>query len=396
MTTLLPLTRIEIDGFRGLRQLELGPLGRVNVLVGGNNSGKTSVLEAISILAKPTQPAAWIDMIRWRDPGGMDESRLHSLRWCFAHRVEPFAELFYGLIGGVCHFQAEGGFGLRQLDVAFHEIGGEPSLDELEYASHLRPQVDEKFPVQEWRGGEITHEVHAAETGLDSRLTDKHHVFRFWEGLPIRSRQANMPKNAQGPLELPCEVLAAYSYQGNIRQTSALSAAIDSTDEPSLVSLLQQFDPDVQDVDIRSTMGVRPAIYLKHARLGLAPLSIFGDAMRRAVLLASTLSSLPAGGVLLMDEAEAGIHVGAQQRFFAWILQMAKQRQVQVFMTTHSLEALDALLMAMPEEAAGDEVVVFRLHHNQAQEPTSDQVQVKRFAGDLLHRLRFDRGLDVR
>lgn len=40
-----------------------------------------------------------------------------------------------------------------------------------------------------------------------------------------------------------------------------------STDGPSLVSLLPQFDPDVQDVDIRSTMGLRPAIYLKHARL---------------------------------------------------------------------------------------------------------------------------------
>ena len=65
-------------------------------------------------------------------------------------------------------------------------------------------------------------------------------------------------------------------------------------------------------------------------------------------------------------------------------------------MTTHSLEALDALLMAMPGEAADNDVVVFQLHRNQVQEPVSDQVQVKRFAGDLLHRLRFDRGLDVR
>jgi hypothetical protein len=54
------------------------------------------------------------------------------------------------------------------------------------------------------------------------------------EGLPIRSEQANMRSNAQKLLELPCEVLAAYFYQGNIRQTSALSAAIDLTDEPSL------------------------------------------------------------------------------------------------------------------------------------------------------------------
>lgn len=391
-TTPLPLTRIEIDGFRGLRQLTLEQLGPVNVLVGGNNSGKTSVLEAISILAKPTQPAAWIDMIRWRDPGSMDESRLHSLRWCFSRTAASFIEPD-ALQDGFCRFRVEGGFALQQLDVSFQEIGGEPSPDELKYASRLRPQMD---LVQEWRGGEISHKVLAPTQDLIFAHPIEYPVFRFWEGLPIRSRPPNTRKDTQAALYLPCEVLAAYSYQGNIRQTRALSAASDLVDAPSLVSLLQQFDPDVQDVDIRSTMGLRPAIYLKHAKLGLAPLSIFGDAMRRAVLLASTLSGLPVGGVLLMDEAEAGIHVGAQQRFFAWILQMAKQRQVQVFMTTHSLEALDALLMAMQSEATDDEVVVFQLHRHQTPEPSRDQVQVKRFAGDLLHRLRFDRGLDVR
>ncbi len=392
MTTSLPLTRIEMDGFRGLSQLVLGPLGRVNVLVGGNNSGKTSVLEAISILSKPTQPAAWIDMIRWRDPGGMDESRLHSLRWCFTRSAESSGGSD-ALQDGSCRFQVEGAFELQQLKVAFQEISGEPSPVELKYASRLRPQMD---LAQEWRGGEISHQVLAQTHDLLFAHPIEYPAFRFWEGLPIRSRQPNVLEGPHATLELPCEVLAAYSYQGNVRQTRALSAASDLVDAPSLVSLLQQFDPDVRDVVIRSSMGLRPAIYLKHARLGLAPLSIFGDAMRRAVLLASTLSSLPAGGVLLMDEAEAGIHVGAQQRFFAWILQMARQRQVQVFMTTHSLEALDALLMAMPGDAADDEVVVFQLHRNQAQVPTSDLVQTKRFAGDLLHRLRFDRGLDVR
>ncbi|MDP2220643.1 MAG: AAA family ATPase, partial [Hydrogenophaga sp.] len=278
----------------------------------------------------------------------------------------------------------------------FHEISGEPSPDERKYAARFRPEIEEHLLDQPWKGGEIVHTVLAKTYDLFFEHPIEYPAFRFWEGLPIRGRQSNVPKDSQRTMELPCEVLAAYSYQGNIRQTSALSAASDLVDAPSLVKLLQQFDPDVRDVVIRSSMGLRPAIYLKHARLGLAPLSIFGDAMRRAVLLASTLSGLPAGGVLLMDEAEAGIHVGAQQRFFAWILQIAKQRQVQVFMTTHSLEALDALLMAMPGEAADDDVVVFQLHRHQAQEPASDQVQVKRFAGDLLHRLRFDRGLDVR
>ena len=44
------LTSIELTGFRGFRQLKLEGLQRVNLIVGKNNSGKTSLLEGIEIL----------------------------------------------------------------------------------------------------------------------------------------------------------------------------------------------------------------------------------------------------------------------------------------------------------------------------------------------------------
>jgi len=54
--TQLPFEKVFIDGFRGLRNLELDGLGPINILVGGNNSGKTSVLEALSIACNPFEP----------------------------------------------------------------------------------------------------------------------------------------------------------------------------------------------------------------------------------------------------------------------------------------------------------------------------------------------------
>lgn len=56
---------IEIDGYRGLKRFEMSNLGRVNLLVGGNNCGKTSVLEAIYILMSRGDPAA-IWQLLWR------------------------------------------------------------------------------------------------------------------------------------------------------------------------------------------------------------------------------------------------------------------------------------------------------------------------------------------
>jgi AAA ATPase domain len=49
---------IEVSGYRGFSKYEVRDLGRVNLLVGKNNSGKTSVLEAGYMLGSGGDPAA--------------------------------------------------------------------------------------------------------------------------------------------------------------------------------------------------------------------------------------------------------------------------------------------------------------------------------------------------
>ena len=44
---------LTLENYRGFQRFELHDLGRVNLIVGTNNAGKTSVLEAVSILQSP-------------------------------------------------------------------------------------------------------------------------------------------------------------------------------------------------------------------------------------------------------------------------------------------------------------------------------------------------------
>ncbi|MBP0029630.1 AAA family ATPase [Roseofilum sp. Guam] len=44
------LRSVKIENFRGLQSLDLQDLGRLNLLVGANNCGKTSILEGIQLL----------------------------------------------------------------------------------------------------------------------------------------------------------------------------------------------------------------------------------------------------------------------------------------------------------------------------------------------------------
>jgi hypothetical protein len=155
-----------------------------------------------------------------------------------------------------------------------------------------------------------------------------------------------------------------------------------------ILELVREFDPEVEDIKIVSFRGARPAIYLQHRRLGPAPLTVFGDGLRRAVLIASILPTLEGGGILFIDEIDTGIHVRAFKRVFAWLVKAARARDVQIVAATHSLEAVDAIALSIQDQI--DDLVTFRL------EQTDQETRAKRIYGDLLLRIRWERGLDVR
>ena len=396
--TKLSLTKVGIDGFRGLRSLELIGLGRVNILVGSNNSGKTSVLEAISILCQPYNTDEWLSMVHRRDFGGFDETRSLSLRWCFTQTsaltdYDQYIEAF-------CKFTCLGSFPLRELKIKYSEFTEEVSINRPNLETYnlnsenMGPFMDDfaqqsvpNLDLQILRGAELQHFL-SWDQSLDSNFTESikkdRLILRVRDGSLIQPRfgKKNIPK-------LDTETLNPYSFQVNRNQVKALSNRIFQYDNPSVLELLKDFDADIEDIQMASFRGDRPAIYIKHKKLGVAPLSIFGDAMRRSVLLAATLLSIKGGGVLLIDEVEVGIHVGALARVFEWLVKAARQLEVQIFVTTHSLEAVDALISSR-SKSEGDDIVAF--HVSQTEEYTG----CKRFSGDLLHRLRFDRGLDVR
>jgi len=376
--TALSFTQIEINGFRGLRSLNLDDLGRINILVGDNNSGKTSVLEALSILCQPQNPDEWLSMVRRRDFGGLDETIVQSLRWCFTQAAITDYET---LIEATCDFKSYGSFPLRELSVKYSEFMGVPNSKEMRHSS--RRFMGRDLAVGEvMRGAELLHipDWTSQNFHLEPKSLSTLKVFEDFYAPSFL-----LGKRKLG-YWLDSKTLTPYSYQLNRTQLRSQSKQLFEDDS---LELLKDFDADVEGIRMASFSGGRAAIYIKHRKLGVAPLSVFGDAMRRAVLLAATLLSLKEGGILLIDEVEVGIHVDALTNVFRWLVDAARKRKIQIFVTTHSLEALDALISASSVQEE-DDIVAFHLSQ------TEEKTECKRFSGDLSHRLRFERGLDLR
>ena len=93
-------------------------------------------------------------------------------------------------------------------------------------------------------------------------------------------------------------------------------------------------------------------------------------------------------GVLLIDEIGTAIYTKASKSFFEWFVKVCKKQNVQVFVTTHSIEAIDAILEGGKSHL--EDIAGYRLEEDQG------QIYVDRFSGEKLHDIRFKMVLDVR
>jgi hypothetical protein len=88
------LDEIIIHQFRGLKDLALSGLSRVNLLVGPNDSGKTRILEAVAVFSRPFDLRMWIDAAWRREVLHPDESFLMWMEWMFPHGADSRNGLF--------------------------------------------------------------------------------------------------------------------------------------------------------------------------------------------------------------------------------------------------------------------------------------------------------------
>ena len=388
-----PFSHVMVDGFRGLRALEVADLRTINLLVGGNNSGKTSVLEAIALMASPVTGREWLEVVRRRDYGRLDESVVMSLRWCFAQKA---MELEHEIedIEFHCQFEAKGAHPLRAMKSVYREFFAEIDPKELEMTRARYLSMRNETIEGPIRTCTIDSSL---ELISDNFATEPIQQLNLLE-IPSAARKLKVSELSpiisfrrepvhRGKYGTNYAALLPYSYQLNNWQVSSRSEQLFQKDNSLLLDLIRQFDEDVLNVEVASFTGYRPAIYIKHRKLGVMPLSVFGDAMRRCLLLATTMTNLGRGGVLLLDEVEVGIHTDALPKVFRWLADAARQLQVQVIATTHSLEVLDALLAS---DLSEEELAAYQLTQ------TEGHTECKRFSGSALKRLRYERGLDIR
>ena len=161
----------------------------------------------------------------------------------------------------------------------------------------------------------------------------------------------------------------------------------------SILGLLRELDADIEDVRVAVDATGRASLRVHHKRLGRMPLEFLGGGFGKAIAIACHVVAAR-DGLLLIDEFDASLHPGAQRTIIDFLMRAAQENNVQVCISTHSIETVDAFLEAY-DELSGlfkgpEELRVFQLRQ------TEGQTEVKSLDADTARRLREDIGHDLR
>lgn len=371
-----------IHSFRGLRDLKIEKLGQINLLVGNNNSGKTSVLEATSIFCNP------FDLFNWYNIGyeregilGTRSTNVDRLVWMFPQKIDDNGT---DSENAQIHLSIEGNTPVKEVTASYERF------TEVVIPGLILETDDMTHSEGKGRKVEAVR-LNISILGTYARVVLPDDDFSFRKEATILL--SNSPRGGSAsvgdeqPPSLPIQAINPLSHRTEDLTLELWSEVVEADLKSETINLLQFFDSAIEDVDFIAPAENRQLISIKHKKLGRAPLYTFGDGLRRVFTLATTIPRVR-DGILLIDELETAIHTKALEKTFNWLVNACIRNNVQLIATTHSLEALDALLDASIDERAS--LVVYRLQQEQ------QQTTATRFDKEMTRRLREDLGMELR
>jgi hypothetical protein len=324
------LRRLEVDGFRGFEHLVVDDLADVNVIVGENNVGKTALLESLVLLG---QPCLIDNSLTLNEVRGLARVSLDTTETWSLHFNQRLRAPIVRIVGT----EADGG----QRKLSF-QVG--PGA-ELYAERHDRPA--------NWPGKYSKTFMQQQVVRFDYSHTDGEVA---WAVATIVGGELVVIDTTALPT--PVMGFHASSWRLFYNVPQLYSEVVQRGEEDLFLVGLRSIAPSMSQLRLLTRAGV-PTLYASLDDGPLLPVQAMGDGVAR---VASWLLSMVRLGNswYLIDEIENGIHHGVMSDVWRALLTAAKARNVQVFATTHSYEALEALNKArrtLGQDAPGVRVI---------------------------------------
>lgn len=313
------ITEALIKNFKCFKQLTLPDLGRITLIGGRNNVGKTALLEALFLFFDRTPPNMILKQYGWRGlanvittPEGM---------WAPIFREYDLAQ---------------------QISISVSIDGNEESVT-YKYNPH--------FALEVLPPNEIPHDSEGKTVRTDIEPVPSFSLDIEYDDGSQPKKTAHLLISPQGKpgvrhdypvtglrtaIFLPAKI--QISSKENCDRFSKLTKI---RKENEVVKFLNLIETRLKNVKI-ITEGQQPVIYGDTGLLDMIPISFMGGGMVRLLDIILAIAWCE-NTVVFVDEIENGLHRSLLPKIWEAVGDAAENYNCQVFATTHSYECLEAV-----------------------------------------------------
>ena len=354
------IEQLEIKNFRGFSEYKIEDVGQVNLLVGANNCGKTSVLEAIQLIKSKGNLSVLFSLFENRGEKKQNEEHTN-----IGYEAD-LSRIFHQF-----NIKLKSYFSIKTFSKKYHDILSVVIEDD----SVLHPYLHE--------------DIHAY---------NHQHITIRWNNTENKEKKIDYPISKSGGLlpynddKLPFHYRKILHFAGNresdvkvqlVPSSSLLpkkvAAMFDkivlTSDEDIVIDALQIIEPDIIRLascrEVSFDDYVRGGILVKSTKWkNPVPIGSFGDGIWRLLGLILSLISAK-NGTLIIDEIDTGLHHTVMSKIWKLICTTARKLNVQVFATTHCSDCWKTLAdNAAEDEFAGMPIRIHRIDKNKKKPET--------------------------
>jgi len=323
------LKSVSIRNFRVFDELSINHLSRINLIAGRNNAGKTSLLEALFLLAGGGNPQMAVNPYVTRGPDFPPSNGREMLRETLWKPM--FTALDTSRIVEIAAEHAEHGpLTLRML---------------LEGSKHIEIPLGNlsDFPTRVFHGEPAL--LFSFKSGLQPAVERRIQVV----GQSIQVQQPDLPEPFTA-------VILSTSIASHQEDAERLGRLRRQKQGAQVLDALRIIEPRLQSIEENSASG-SPMIWGDIDLPELVPLAMMGEGITRLARLVLAIANAPSG-LVLVDEIETGLHHSVLPDVWRAVDEAAKQFDTQVVATTHSYECIRAAHEAL---GSGDGFLLHRL-----------------------------------
>jgi len=307
--------KLSIENFRGIEKIELNDFKQINLFVGENNCGKTTILESLFLITGISNPQFLMTINQLRGLNyllGNDKEHL-----LIYHKLDYKNEIL---------IEAESIESERTLKIKPHKQDGSEDISttfEKKELEHISLNTLSKNQMVDG----YVYDISITKKGK----TEQHKAAIYPMGIIYHQE---IPKKYKETVN--ATIINPVSALTQLPQN--LNTLIKNKRIDKVVKVLQKIDNTILNI----IAGTDNLIYCDTGLNQLIPINVMGDGIRRVLSLIVTIANFR-NGCVFIDEIESGLHYKSIKIMWTAIIEASKEFDVQIFATTHSMECVQGL-----------------------------------------------------